>query len=85
MASTIRIDLNKDNVREVALTSPEVRAMIEAKAEAVASAARSNDTGNLPVSVYVGGNRRARAYIHYPSAVRESRDRVLGRAIDAAR
>ena len=83
MASTIRIDLDKVGVRQVALNSPEVRAMIKAKTEAVASAARSNT--KLPVSVHMGGKRRARGYVWLPSVVVESRDRVLGRAMDAAK
>lgn len=86
MATTIRIELYPPGVRHAALTSPEVRAMLKAKVDAVAAAARSNTT--LEVVASVGGKARARGEVRLvgaAGAATEAKHRVLGTAIDAAR
>ena len=83
MAATVRFDLNFEGMRSAALTSPEVRAMILAKGEAVAVAARS--TTKWTIDVNGGGKDRARVYVSYAGGHDEAETRVLGRALDAAR
>lgn len=83
--STVRIVLNSPGIRQVALTSPEVRALIHSKAQAVANAV--NDP-SVPVRVHDGGVSRARSTVALDSpvgALIESRDRLLGTALDAAK
>lgn len=86
MASTIRIELDRAGVRYAALTSPEIRAMLKAKTDAVAAAARGNTT--LEVVASVGGKSRARGEVRLvgpAGTATEAKHRVLGTAIDAAR
>jgi hypothetical protein len=85
MATTIRIELDSDGVRHAALTSPEVRAMLKAKVDAVAGAARGNTT--LEVVATVGGGSRARGEVRLvgpAGAATEAKHRVLGTALGAA-
>lgn len=85
MSTTVRLTLNSAGIRQVALTSREVRALIHSKAQAVAGAVNDPDA---PVVVRDGGTSRARSMVVLDSPVGaaiESRDRLLGTAIDAAR
>lgn len=82
MATKFRIELNHVGVREAALNSREVQALIARKTEAVKAAAQANTSEEVQSSV--GGKSRARGIVRVPVWV-ESRDRVLGTAIDAAR
>lgn len=86
MATKVRIELNRAGIREL-LNSAEVRARIAAKTEAVAQAAEANLGGDdLRVETQVAGRSRARGYVTLVAgAAKEAEDRVLGRAIDAAR
>lgn len=85
MASSIRIDLNRDGIRAAALTSPQVRAMIAAKAEKVAEAARGHTDDEI-VTAHAGKSR-ARSYVRRlgSGAAGEAKDRALGGSIDAGR
>lgn len=86
MATKVRIELNRTGIRQI-LNSAEVRGRIAAKTEAVANAARGNLGGDdLKVVTEVAGRSRARGYVTLVAgAAKEAEDRVLGRAMDAAR
>lgn len=86
----IRVEMDREGVRHAALTSPEVRAAVRAKAEEIASRARTIDSAtgvSSPKSDIVvtdGGRSRARAYIRAvgpAAAAREAKYRVLGRSL----
>ena len=82
MAAKVKIVLNRAGVRKAALTSQEVRDMIGQYGEQVAERARQN--GGHDVEVYHGGKGRARTYVwllDHDSAVKEAKDRILGRAL----
>lgn len=93
--SSVRIELARDGLRAY-LASPEVQAMLERKARAVAQAAESRaikveGTPGTPVPIEVasrsGGSRaRASVYIAHPSGLAvEAKHRLLGGSLDAAR
>lgn len=85
MSTTVRFILNSPGIREAALTSPAVRKLVHDKAQAVADAV--NDAA-APVVVRDAGVSRARSLVVLDSpvgAVIESKNRLLGSALDAAR
>lgn len=96
MAIKVRFKLNRKGIREV-LTRAETQEMLHAKGEAVAEAVRARGIRvegapggtALPVTVRTSGRGiRARTYVvlDHPSGLAvESKHRVLGGAIDAAR
>lgn len=86
MALKVRIEINRDGIREM-LNSPEVRDRIAAKTEAVARAARASlGKWDPEVVTQIAGRSRARGYVTLVAgAQKEAKDRVLGRAMDAAR
>lgn len=80
--TTVRIELNRDGVRQAALTSPEVRAELARIGEATASRARSQT--NNEVEVVEGGKGRARVYVRMlgaDAAALEAKERILGRSL----
>ena len=83
--TSFRFDHSRDGIREVALTSPEIRAMIAARAERIAAAARGK-TGDEIVTAHAGKSR-ARSYVRRldSGAAGEANDRALGSAIDSGR
>ena len=82
---SLRLDLNRDAIRHVALTSPEIREQIARRAEAMAAAAQSRTDDEIVVAS--GGRSRARSYVRRlgSGAQGEAKDRALGSAIDAGR
>lgn len=90
-----KVDINPDGIREL-LRSADVEADITRRAEAVASAARSQNirvsgepgADELPINVRVhrGPNRvSARVAVDHPAGLAvEAKHRLLGRALDAA-
>lgn len=80
--STVRVELNRDGVRDL-LKSPGVEADLAARAKEIAAAA---GPGHV-VETDVEGGRAAAAVIAVTAAanLREQRDRTLTRAIDAGR
>lgn len=86
MATRVKIQLDRDGVREAALTSPGVREAVGDTAERIAQAARGRT--DLEIEVVHAGQRRARSYVRMvgaDAAATEARDRILGSAIDAGR
>lgn len=81
MAGSVRIELNRSAIREVALRSPEVRSAVRAIAESVANRARSLTDDEI--DVHEGGTNRSRAYVRRlgSGAAGEASDRALGRSI----
>jgi hypothetical protein len=81
MAQSFRIELNRAGIRELALTSPEVRAAVRATAESIAARARSATRDEIDVAE--GGTSRARAYVRRlgSGAAGEANDRALGRSV----
>lgn len=82
----MRLELDSAGVRAAALTSPEVRAEIHARAEAMAAAARQRTDNEVVVAD--GGRSRARSYVRMlgpDAAAEEAQERILGSAIDAGR
>ena len=79
--ATVRIELNRDGIREAVLRSDKVRAAIRAKAEEIAANARNQTDDEIVVGE--GGSSRARAYVtRLGSGARgEAKDRALGRSI----
>lgn len=79
--TSLRIELNRAGIRAVALTSPEVRAAVKAKAEAIANRARGATDDRIVVNE--GGRSRARAYVVRldGGAAAEAHDRALGRSV----
>ena len=92
--SSFRIELARNGLREV-LAGPEVRAMLEDKARAVAQAAEARgikvegSEKALPIKVEsrAGGTRaRASVIIDHPAGLAvEAKHRLLGGSLDAAR
>lgn len=84
MATRVRLDLNRDGIRAVALTSDAVRAAVKAEADAIAARARSQTDDEIVVNE--GGRSRARAYVTRlgSGAAGEAKDRALGRSIGGA-
>lgn len=83
--ASIRFDFNRANLRTAALTSPQVRAVIAQRAEAIAAQARSNTDD--PIVTNHAGRSRARSYVRRLGSgeLGESKDRALGKAMDAGR
>lgn len=79
---SVRFELNRDGVRHAALTSPEIRAAVKAKADAIASRARGLTDDEIVVNE--GGRSRARAYVVRldGGAAAEASDRALGRSVN---
>lgn len=93
--SSVRIELTRNGLRAY-LASPEVAAMLERKARAVAQAAEARGitvegTPGVPLPIEVssrsGGSRaRASVVIAHPSGLAvEAKHRLLGGSLDAAR
>lgn len=83
--TTVRLVIDNAQVREAALISTEVRRLVAAKADAVAGAAAASGER---IIVRDAGGRRARSYVIIDSpegSIIESKTRVLGIALDAAR
>lgn len=92
---SVEIELNGDGIREL-LGRDDVRDMLLDKAERVRDAARAvgqrvewDDSGTLPVEVVDASTpNRARALVvvdHPAARAVESKHRLLGRSLDAAR
>jgi hypothetical protein len=92
---SFRIELARNGLREV-LAGPQVQAMLERKARAVAQAAEArgikvegDDSVALPIKVEsrAGGTRaRASVIIDHPAGLAvEAKHRLLGGSLDAAR
>lgn len=79
---SIRFEFNRDGIRHAALTSPEVRAAVKAKAERIADRARGATDDKI--EVHEGGRSRARAYVVRldGGAAAEASDRALGRSVN---
>jgi len=77
---SIRFEFNRDAIRAAALTSPEVRAAVKDKAEAIADRVRGATDDRIVVNE--GGRSRARAYVVRldGGAAAEAHDRALGRS-----
>lgn len=85
MSTTVRFITDYAGIGEVALRSAQVRAMIHAKAQAVAD---NVSDPQAPVVVRDAGTSRARSLAVLDSpvgAVIESQKRLLGTALDGAR
>ena len=82
--SSIRFEFNRDAIRHAALTSPEVRAAVKAKAEAIAARARGATDDRIVVND--GGRSRARSYVVRldGGAAAEASDRAMGRSVSGA-
>ena len=81
----MRIKINSDAVRAL-LTSPEVAADLQRRAENIAAAAGGEAEGFE--ARQTGGKSRARSIVittTHAAKAREARDRTLTRAIDAGR
>jgi len=83
MATSVRLELNRDGIRQVALLSPEVRGRLRQIAEATATRARGMT--NLEIDVR-DGNGRSRAAVHVgmlgpAAAATEAKHRILGRSL----
>ena len=79
-----KFQFNRGSMKSV-LTSSEVRAMIAARAERIAAAARARTDDEIVTAD--AGKSRARSYVRRldSGAQGEARDRALGSSIDAAR
>ena len=79
--TSIRFDFNRDAISHAALTSPEVRAEVKRRAEAIAERARGATDDRIEVNE--GGRSRARAYVVRldGGATAEAQDRALGRSV----
>ena len=94
--TTVRIELNSAGIREL-LSSADVQRDLDARAERVADAARaqgvrvSGEPGDvaMPVVTYAAGDStRARALVvaeHAAALATETKHRLLGSSLDAAR
>lgn len=88
MAIQIKVTLNRQGIGQVA-KSPDLRAELLRRAQRVAQRAQASvEPGErefIEASAYTG-RTRARASVMYRGGLRaEIADRVLGRAVDAAR
>lgn len=88
MATSIRFEWNRPQLRWAALAGPGARAAVTAATEAAAARARSNNeighSDLTTVSTFIGGRSRARGYVRLegPAAqAREAKYRILGRSI----
>lgn len=79
--TSVRLDFDRNALREVALTSPQVRAMIAAKADEIAASARSRTDDEI-VTAHAGKSR-ARSYVRRlgSGARGEAQDRALGGSV----
>ncbi len=93
MAISVRVDLNREGIREAALTGEPIKRMVEAKAEEVAASARGAGlmvegepgTMALPIAVspaHMSTRARVRVFIEHASGMAvEAKHRVLGSAL----
>lgn len=81
MPKRVRIELNRDGVREAALSSDEVRGYVSTIANRIADEARSKTDDEVEVTD--AGQSRARSYVtRLGSGARgEAEDRALGSSI----
>ena len=85
MAGTLRLEIRNEGIAEL-LVSPEVKALIKRKAEAVAAKAAGETDMPILVEDRTGKRARYRVFVDDVEAKRvEAKTRLLGRAIDAAR
>lgn len=79
---SVRVDVNDAGIQAL-LKSPEVRALLKAKADRIAAAAG----GGMEASSWTGRTRARASVITATSGARraEAKDRALTRALDAGR